>query len=158
KRLKRLSPHVGNSARTIRGHPLVFDYDEVRPERLFGTALAGDVHPCVVPNWDNTPRSGRNGRVLYGATPEAFRRQLEVAAELISHRPHDSRLLFIKSWNEWAEGNYLEPDQRFGRGWLEAVAAVQSKAGVGALGRNAATDEREERRSYALDQPSRRRA
>ena len=128
KRLKRLSLRPGDSIRTLLGHPLVFDYDEVRPERIFGAVLPDDVHPCVVPNWDNTPRSGRNGRVLQGATPEAFRRQLEVAARLISERPLDSRLLFIKSWNEWAEGNYLEPDQRFGRAWLEAVAAAQHGA------------------------------
>jgi len=135
KRLKRLSLNLGDSARTLLGHPLVFDYEEVRPERIFGTSLRSDIHPCVVPNWDNTPRSGRNGRVLFGATPEAFRGQLEVAARLVSDRPHDSRLLFIKSWNEWAEGNYLEPDQRFGRGWLEAVADVQVDAGVETFGR-----------------------
>jgi hypothetical protein len=38
----------------------------------------------------------------------------------MAHKPPENRLLFIKAWNEWAEGNYLEPDYLFGHGWLEA--------------------------------------
>jgi hypothetical protein len=60
---------------------------------------------------------------LHAPTPELFRRHVALAVDLLRDRPIQRRLLFIKSWNEWAEGNYLEPDRRFGRGWLEAVAA-----------------------------------
>jgi hypothetical protein len=45
---------------------------------------------------------------------------LRNAVESVKHKPMDHRVLFIKAWNEWAEGNYLEPDQQFGRGWIEA--------------------------------------
>jgi hypothetical protein len=77
-------------------------------------------YPCVVPGWDNTPRSGVRGVVLQGATPSLFRRHVADAAHLLVDRDDDHRILFIKSWNEWAEGNYLEPDRRFGRAFLEA--------------------------------------
>lgn len=80
-----------------------------------------DVHPCVYPNWDNTPRSGRRGLVLRGSEPELFRTHVRHAVESIAHQPTDRRLLFVKSWNEWAEGNYLEPDNVFGRGFLQVI-------------------------------------
>ncbi|MHA3704361.1 glycosyltransferase WbsX family protein [Jatrophihabitans sp. YIM 134969] len=87
-----------------------------------------DVIPCVYPNWDNTPRSGRHGVVLDGATPERFRVHVRAAVEHVADRSEQERLLFVKSWNEWAEGNHLEPDRRFGHGYLEVLA---EELGVG---------------------------
>jgi hypothetical protein len=58
---------------------------------------------------------------LVGATPEKFRRNVVAAVDTIRDRPEQERLLWVKSWNEWAEGNHLEPDLRYGRGWLEAL-------------------------------------
>lgn len=77
--------------------------------------------PCVYPNWDNTPRSGRKGLVLTGATPAKFASAVRDAVEVLADRPADARLLWVKSWNEWAEGNHLEPDLVHGRAWLEAL-------------------------------------
>jgi lipopolysaccharide biosynthesis protein len=88
-----------------------------------GTFLLSDEfvqYPCVLSNWDNTPRSGRRGYILSESTPELFRNHLRKAIEQVARRDFDKRLVFIKSWNEWAEGNYLEPDQMFGRGYLES--------------------------------------
>jgi hypothetical protein len=75
----------------------------------------------VYPNWDNTPRSGRGGLALVGATPDKFLRNVVDAIATVRDRPREERLLWVKSWNEWAEGNHLEPDVRHGRGWLEAL-------------------------------------
>lgn len=77
--------------------------------------------PCVVPNWDNTPRSRRAGLVLHGSTPALFREMVDRAVDVVSLRPPDERFIFVKSWNEWAEGNHLEPDLRHGMGYLEAL-------------------------------------
>ena len=74
----------------------------------------------MIPNWDNTPRLGRKGSVYQGASPELFGAQVTRAAELVADRAPDHRIIFVKSWNEWAEGNYLEPDRQFGRAFLEA--------------------------------------
>lgn len=78
--------------------------------------------PCVYPNWDNTPRSGRGGVVLRGATPELFGRHVRHAIDSVRDHPAGERIVWVKSWNEWAEGNHLEPDQRFGREWLRVLS------------------------------------
>ena len=86
-------------------------------------------YPCAIPNWDNTPRSGANGMLLAGSTPELFRAQLRRAVAHVAGYPAQHRLVFIKSWNEWAEGNHLEPDLRFGRQYLDVVRdEVQGRA------------------------------
>ncbi|OGT07450.1 MAG: lipopolysaccharide biosynthesis protein [Gammaproteobacteria bacterium GWF2_41_13] len=78
-------------------------------------------YPLVIPNWDNTARSGLNGLVLDKSTPELFEEMLENALSSVEHRSRESNLIFVKSWNEWAEGNYVEPDRKFGLGYLEVI-------------------------------------
>ncbi|WKJ88727.1 glycoside hydrolase family 99-like domain-containing protein [Methylomonas montana] len=78
-------------------------------------------YPTVLPNWDNTPRSGENGLVFHESTPELFRSLLRRAFSLIKHYEPEKRIIFIKAWNEWAEGNYLEPDQKYGHGYLQVI-------------------------------------
>lgn len=76
--------------------------------------------PCVMPNWDNTPRSGARGFVLQGSTPALFKKQVKKALAHVRKKPANKRILFVKSWNEWAEGNYMEPDRRHGHAYLQA--------------------------------------
>jgi lipopolysaccharide biosynthesis protein len=104
--------------RKLRGGPEVWPYSDHIMD-----AFPDDPHlqPCVYPNWDNTPRSGRRGLAVTDASPERFRRNVADAVTLLADRPADERLLWVKSWNEWAEGNHLEPDLRDGHGWLEAL-------------------------------------
>jgi hypothetical protein len=86
-----------------------------------------NVYPSVIPNWDNTARSGARGIVLHDSTPGLFRAHLRDALAQVKSRPESQRLVFIKSWNEWAEGNYLEPDRRFGLDYLRVVKEEISK-------------------------------
>lgn len=106
--------------------PRIYSYEDIVNAGLPELNPTIDQYPCVVPNWDNTPRSGLNGLVLHNATPELFKRHLEEAIGQISHKANDRRIVFIKSWNEWAEGNYLEPDLKFGHAFLEATKEVNS--------------------------------
>lgn len=84
--------------------------------------------PVVYSNWDSTPRWGRLGSVMVGDTPDAFREQLSHAFGLVADRSDDHRLVFVKSWNEWAEGNYLEPDLHSGRSLLEALRSAVAES------------------------------
>jgi lipopolysaccharide biosynthesis protein len=86
------------------------------------TPLAADQYPLIIPNWDNTPRSGENGFVLYGSTPELFKDMLLQAIVKIEHVPDwENRIIFVKAWNEWAEGNHLEPDRQYGHAYLQVI-------------------------------------
>ena len=107
-------------ARKMLRWPEIYPY-ATEPIPLPSSLDAALHHPNVYPNWDNTPRSGRRGLVLAGATPERFRPHVRAAVEQIAGRPEQHRLLWVKSWNEWAEGNHLEPDLRHGDGWLRVL-------------------------------------
>jgi hypothetical protein len=105
----------------MRGLPTIRQYEEA-VEGLIQHPIPGiEVFPCLVPNWDNTPRSGTRGLVLHGSTPEAFRRHVRRAMERTANVPRERRIIFVKSWNEWAEGNHLEPDLKFGHSYLQAL-------------------------------------
>jgi len=86
-----------------------------------------DIIPTLIPNWDHTPRSGRRGYVFHHATPELFQRHAEQALEVIKGKHSSRQILFLKSWNEWGEGNYMEPDTRYGKGMIKALAEAVRK-------------------------------
>jgi len=105
------------------GKPAIYRYEDVceRFAELAGPSPHVTQHVCLFPGFDNTPRSGRNGVVLHGSTPELFRQHARKVLKLGAQEPLEHRLVILKSWNEWAEGNYMEPDLRFGRAYLEAL-------------------------------------
>lgn len=102
--------------------PLNYPY-----ERMAAYFLNGDedtrenVFPSVIPNWDHTPCSGKQGWIVTDSTPELFGKHLREAVEMVRGKAPEHRIILLKSWNEWAEGNYVEPDLKWGRGYLEAI-------------------------------------
>ena len=81
------------------------------------------VTPCLMPDWDNTPRSHRRGNVWVRNEPEVFEQQVRIAIDAVtrSGRPQDEQLIMVKSWNEWAETNCIEPGRSWGRRYLETL-------------------------------------
>jgi hypothetical protein len=79
------------------------------------------IYPTTYPNWDHSPRSGQGGFIVHHSTPALFEHHLKTIIEQIKNKTDKNQIIFIKSWNEWAEGNYLEPDLKFGKGYLEAL-------------------------------------
>lgn len=77
--------------------------------------------PTIIPNWDHSPRSGRRGYILHNSTPALFKEHINQIFENIKNKPYQHRIAFIKSWNEWGEGNYLEPDSKFGHSYLNVL-------------------------------------
>lgn len=127
------APELSVVTRSGQKPPRVYRYEDL-VAHLKGLRPASIEHPLVVPNWDNTPRSGANGLVLHGSTPELFGEMLDDAvAKAEQHPDPDRRIVFVKAWNEWAEGNYLEPDIVYGHRYLEVLR--ERIAGGSSLGK-----------------------
>ena len=75
----------------------------------------------IVPNWDLSPRRGAGATIMYNSTPELFKTHALDALHLVMNKPVGRKIIFIKSWNEWGEGNYMEPDLKYGRGYIDAL-------------------------------------
>ena len=93
-------------------------------ERI-GTEFSIPYFPHVSVGWDNNPRfqSFRSG-IVKNNTPEQIRKALELARDYADRHPAQAPLITINSWNEWTETSYLQPDDLYGYGYLEAVRAV----------------------------------
>lgn len=104
----------------------IFDYTAVVDGDLKKYANGYDwpVHRGAMLGWDNTARRLTDARVFHGATPFGFRRWIKgIVEQEAKFNTGPESLIFINAWNEWAEGTYLEPDQRWGTTNLEALAS-----------------------------------
>jgi hypothetical protein len=80
-----------------------------------------DSIPAIAPNWDHSPRSGANSIILKNSTPDLFKKLVIKTLSIVSKKPKNQQVIILASWNEWGEGNYMEPDTEFGHGYLEAL-------------------------------------
>lgn len=85
-----------------------------------------NVFPTILPQWDRTPRMASYDGVYVNATPQAFEQHVRQAIDIVKGKHEDHRVIFLKSWNEWGEGNYVEPDTEYGKGFLEAIRRAVS--------------------------------
>jgi GT2 family glycosyltransferase len=111
------------------GHGCVFDYAQVVEKMCSKSAAPFKRFPCVNPGWDNSPRRRSNQTIIHDSTPQLYQKWLETV--LNKSTPHSSEedIVFVNAWNEWAEGAYLEPDQKWGRAYLEATRKALINAG-----------------------------
>lgn len=99
--------------------PMVFQYKDAIEYMLTDEEKEENVVPSIVPNWDHSPRSGATNAIFVEAKPKYFKKLVSKACKIANGKKND--LIIIKSWNEWGEGNYLEPDMQYGKGMLEAL-------------------------------------
>jgi hypothetical protein len=108
---------------------LLHDYDEtwkhiieVRPDKHL------DTYPGAFVDWDNTARYKKRATIYRGATPEKFAYWFSLLVESMPERKLSENFIFLNAWNEWSEGTYLEPDEKYGYQYLEVVKKVLSKS------------------------------
>jgi hypothetical protein len=102
----------------------IYDYGSTIESNLARPNPSFVHFPGVMPRWDNSARRGMAAQIFHGSNPALFERWLRRAALVTSQRNPEAPLVFVNSWNEWAEGAHLEPDTGVGSGYLEAVARV----------------------------------
>lgn len=106
--------------------PFMRDYNDFVDHFITEKDKCEDVIPSILPQYDHTPRSGWNGPFFVNATPKAFYKLCKKAIATVM--PKKYPLLMLKSWNEWGEGNMMEPDITYGRGFIEALRKAVDEA------------------------------
>lgn len=96
-----------------------YDYDEIW-EELLSSSPEEYMFPGAFVDWDNTPRKGERGSVIVGASPEKFKEYYKRLIEKAKNI-YKKEYIFIFAWNEWTEGGYLEPDEKYGYAYLNAI-------------------------------------
>ncbi len=102
---------------------LIYDYEAYRDLQI-NLGFHKSTYPTVTPMWDNTARRRKNYFVLHDSTPEKYKHWLKHIVKNYPWKKMPERFLFINAWNEWAEGNHLEPCQKWGTQYLDATREV----------------------------------
>ena len=107
--------------------PERYNYKKVYPTLIGEEEKQENIYPTLVPNWDHTPRSGNHGYLFTNSTPELFEKHVENVLYEVKRKERNNQICFLKSWNEWGEGNYVEPDLKYGKGYLNAIKTAIKK-------------------------------
>lgn len=116
--------NIGRYFRRAFRLPQILRYQNVIKRLISDDEKDERLCPVIMPNWDPSPRRGSYCHLWINCTPALFRKHLMAIFEIIKKK--HNKMVFVKSWNEWGEGNYLEPDRNFGRAYLEILKSVRS--------------------------------
>ena len=97
-----------------------YNYDDIWQKILDIPVKNEKQVPGAFVDWDNTARKGERGYVIEGASPEKFKKYFSMQIKNAREK-YEKDYIFIFAWNEWAEAGYLEPDEKFGYGYVEAL-------------------------------------
>lgn len=107
--------------------PKYMSYDRYVKDSLSKFIPDDGFVPCLGPNFDHSPRSGNKGVILQGSNPSKWGAYCRKMFEKVKDRTHEENIVMIKSWNEWGEGNYLEPDLQYGKQYIQATREALDK-------------------------------
>ena len=101
--------------------PRIEDYKKYVLFQLNRTMPLYKQYPCVTPMWDNCARRKKIFFAFHNSTPELFGIWFKNVIDKFVPHSDDENFIFINAWNEWAEGNHLEPDMKWGDRYLKEV-------------------------------------
>jgi lipopolysaccharide biosynthesis protein len=108
-------------------YPTIFEYKDAIKYMITENSKERNVIPVIAPNWDHSPRSGSKSILLHNSHPKYFKQLIFNAINAVKDKPEEEQIVFIKAWNEWGEGNYMEPDLKYGMGYIEVMRDVLDK-------------------------------
>lgn len=121
--------HLNSIYRKVFKRP--YTYPFMKAMKYFWSDIdsKSNVFPTIISGWDHTPRSGKNGLVLTGYTPQLFGAYIrQIFSKIYKSKSNGSEdFVFIRAWNEWAEGNHLEPDLKYGLKFLEQLKSAKEE-------------------------------
>lgn len=107
------------------GLPNVYKYEEAIGVAFGEYDKDERVFPEIFPRFDHSPRSKGKELIYVDDSPELFEKYLLMAIDIIKDKPEERQIVFVRAWNEWGEGNYLEPDVDSGLKYLNAIKKVK---------------------------------
>jgi len=115
KLIETISNHKSGNTRIIDYEEFVnFDLKYLNPDHK--------IYPGISPMWDNSSRRiNQKATVFKNSTPALFKKWYQGKKDKFTPFSEEENFIFINAWNEWAEGNHLEPCQKWGKGYLEAL-------------------------------------
>ncbi len=120
-RQERWLTKLGLKNRAFQEHR-VYSYQALRDAMLAKPIPNNTYYRCVTPSWDNSPRRLKDATIFIGSTPELYEEWLRKLVQSFRPPSSEENIVFINGWNEWAEGNHLEPCQKWDKAYLEATA------------------------------------
>ncbi|MCI9286566.1 MAG: glycosyl transferase [Clostridia bacterium] len=100
--------------------PNLYSYKKTWKRLLNNKPVNDKMIPGAFVDWDNTARRGKNATCYLGANPSKFKTYMKKLVKK-TQKEYNKDMIFINAWNEWAEGAYLEPDEKYGYQYLEAI-------------------------------------
>jgi len=99
-----------------------YDFEKLLPFLVTEDAKRDDVYPTLLAGYDRSPRAGRKAQIIYNFTPKTWRIHVRSVLKMTKDKVIDRNIILLKSWNEWGESNYMEPDLRYGTAMLDVLA------------------------------------
>lgn len=104
-----------------------YNYSKIFRDLISPLSKDEYVYPTIVPGWDRSPRSGRKATIWYNTRPDLWKQHVQMAIDAVKDKNDEHKIVILRSWNEWGEGNYIEPDKQWGTAFLDALRDVLLK-------------------------------
>lgn len=98
-----------------------YQYKDIVSNLINDLDKKDNIYPCIIPGWDRSPRSGKRAVIYKNSTPEYWKEHIQKALDAVKDKNDEHKIILLRSWNEWGEGNYVEPDERWGTAYLDAL-------------------------------------